>query len=53
MLKERCRDPNVLYDAEDYTLHTYKDSVRMDEPQFACMNKVKHKEPVFSALLMR
>ena len=47
MLKERCRDPNMLYDAKDYTLHTYKDSVRMDEPLFVCINKVKHKEPVF------
>ena len=53
MLKERCRDPNVLYDAKDHTIDTYKDSVRMDEPLFVCINKVKHKEPVFSAQLMR
>ena len=54
MLKERCHDPNVLYDAKDYTLHTYKDSIRMDEPLFVCINKVKHKESVFfSTLLIR
>ena len=47
MLKERCRDPNVLYNARDYTLHTYKDSVRMEDPLFVCINKVKHREPVF------
>ena len=47
MLKERCRDPNVLYDAKDYTLHTYKDSVKMDQPLLVCINKVKHKKLVF------
>ena len=47
VFKERCHDPNVLYNAKDYTLHTYKDSVRMDKPLFVCINKVKHKEPVF------
>ena len=47
MLKERCRDPNVLYDAKDYTLHTYKDSVKMDQPLLVCINKVMHQEPVF------
>ena len=47
MLKERCRDPNVLNNARDYTLHTYKDSVQMEDPLFVCINKVKHREPVF------
>ena len=36
-----------MYDAKDYTLHTYKDSVRMDKLLLVCINKVKHKEPVF------
>ena len=32
MLKERCRDPNVLYDAKEWTLHNYQDSVIMGQP---------------------
>ena len=37
----------VLYEAKDYTLHTYKDSVKMNQPLLVCINKVLHQEPVF------
>ena len=47
MLRERCRDPNVLYDAKEYTLHTYLDSKKMDKPLLVCIHKVMHQEPVF------
>ena len=47
MLRERCRDPNVLYDAKEYTQHTYWDSEKMDKPLLVCIHKVMHQEPVF------
>ena len=47
MLELRCRDPNVLYNASGYTLDTYKDSLQMEDPLLVCINKVKHREPIF------
>ena len=44
MLKERCRDPNVLNDTKDYTLHTYLDSKKMGQPLLVCIHKVM---PIF------
>ena len=40
MLKELCRNPNVLYDAKEWTLHKYKDSVKMGTPMTMCVHKV-------------
>ena len=47
MLKERCRDPNVLYDAKEWTLHNYQDSVKMGTPLMMCVPKVIRPEPIF------
>ena len=47
MLKERCRDPNVLYNAKEWTLHNYQDSVKMGAPMMMCVHKVVHPEPIF------
>ena len=47
MLELRCHDPNILYNAGSYTLDTYKDSLQMEDPLLVCINKVKHKEPIF------
>ena len=40
-------DPNVLYNDSGYTLDTYKDSLQMEDPLLVCINKVKHREPIF------
>ena len=47
MLELRCHDPNILYNAGGYTLDTYKDSLQMEDPLLVCINKVKHREPIF------
>ena len=47
MLKERCIDPNILYDAKEWTLHNYQDSVKMGTPMMVCVHKEVHPEPIF------
>ena len=53
MLRERCRDPNVLYDAKEYTHHTYWDSEKMDKPLSVCIHKVMHQEQSSSTPWLR
>ena len=36
-----------MYNSGNYTLNTYKDSLQMEVPLLVCINKVKHKDPLF------